>query len=185
MVDTLVNLRYLLLSCSDVSDSLKPFQLQLVRLLCPWDFSGKNTRVDCPFLLQGIFLNQESNPDLLYSTWSPALQADSVPTEPPGKPKIFWLSHKNIHIFLLLCEEGSEMAWDSFDFFFPTIVYHGWESQQKKIYLWLKHTLFHVSEHFLGVSVRPWGHLFAFSSVQTSCPPQNLLLQTKLSKWTK
>ena len=51
---------------------------------------------------------------------SPALQADSVPTEPPGKPQIFWLSRKNIHIFLLLCEEGSEMALDSFDFFFLT-----------------------------------------------------------------
>ena len=76
---------------------------------------------------------------------------------------------------------GMRLLW----FFFPTIVYHGWESQQKKIYLWLKQTLFHVSEHFLGISVRPWGHLFAFSSVQTSCPPQNLLLQTKLSKWTK
>ena len=28
------------------------------RLLCPWDFPGKNTRVACHFLLQEIFLTQ-------------------------------------------------------------------------------------------------------------------------------
>ena len=26
------------------------------RLLCPWDFPGKNAGVGCHFLLQGIFL---------------------------------------------------------------------------------------------------------------------------------
>ena len=36
-----------------------------VRLLCPWDFSGKNTRVGCHFLLQGIFPSQGSNQGLL------------------------------------------------------------------------------------------------------------------------
>ena len=30
-------------------------------LLCPWDFAGKNSGVGCCFLLQGIFLTQESN----------------------------------------------------------------------------------------------------------------------------
>ena len=30
----------------------------IVWLLCPWDFSSKNTGVDCHFLLQGIFLIQ-------------------------------------------------------------------------------------------------------------------------------
>ena len=29
-------------------------------LLCPWDSPGKNTRVGCYFLLQGLFLTQES-----------------------------------------------------------------------------------------------------------------------------
>ena len=33
----------------------------LSRLLCPWDFPGKNTRVGCHFLLQGISLIQGSN----------------------------------------------------------------------------------------------------------------------------
>ena len=31
------------------------------RLLCPSDFLGKNTGVDCHFLLQGIFPTQELN----------------------------------------------------------------------------------------------------------------------------
>ena len=31
------------------------------RLSCPWDFPGKNTGVSCHFLLQGNFVNQESN----------------------------------------------------------------------------------------------------------------------------
>ena len=39
------------------SDSLRPFGLSPARLLCPWDFSGKNTGVGCHFLPQRIFLN--------------------------------------------------------------------------------------------------------------------------------
>ena len=42
------------------SDGLQPS-----RLLCPWDFPGKNTGVGCHFLLQGIILIQGSNPCLL------------------------------------------------------------------------------------------------------------------------
>ena len=34
------------------------------RLLCPWDFSCKNTGVGWHFLLQGIFLTQRLNPSL-------------------------------------------------------------------------------------------------------------------------
>ena len=34
--------------------------------LCPWDFPGKNTRMGCHFLLQGIFPTQRSNPYLLH-----------------------------------------------------------------------------------------------------------------------
>ena len=51
---------------SVMSDSLQPYGLQPTRLLCPWDFLGKNTRVGCHFLLQGIFPNQASNLRLLH-----------------------------------------------------------------------------------------------------------------------
>ena len=36
------------------------------RLLCPWDFPGKNTGVGCCFLLQGIFPTQGLNLPLLH-----------------------------------------------------------------------------------------------------------------------
>ena len=45
------------------------------------NFPDKNTGVDFHSLLRGIFLTQGVNPDL------PALQADSLPSEPPGNPK--------------------------------------------------------------------------------------------------
>ena len=45
---------------SGVSSPLRPYALQNTRLLCPWDFLGKNTGVGCHFLLQGIFLTQGS-----------------------------------------------------------------------------------------------------------------------------
>ena len=47
-------------------DSLRPHGLQPTRLLCPWDFPGKDTGVGCHFLLQGIFPTQESNPGHLH-----------------------------------------------------------------------------------------------------------------------
>ena len=46
---------------SVISHSLWPQGLQPARLLCPWNFSGKNTGVGCHFLLQGIFLIQRWN----------------------------------------------------------------------------------------------------------------------------
>ena len=71
--------------CSLFSDSLQPHGLQPARLLCPWNLPGKNTRVGCHFLLQGIFPTQKSNPHLLHLLhW----RVDSLPLAPPGKPKL-------------------------------------------------------------------------------------------------
>ena len=97
-----------LLSCVD--------SLQSRGLCSPWNSPGQNTGVGSLSLLQGIFPTQGSNPGLphcrriLYQLshqgsprileWvafpfsrgssqprSPALQVDSLPAEPPGKPK--------------------------------------------------------------------------------------------------
>ena len=73
----------LLFSCQVVfncfaSLTCKSHGLQLSKLLCPWDFPGKNTGVGCPFFLQGIFPTQRSNPSLLHCRWSPTSQADSL-----------------------------------------------------------------------------------------------------------
>ena len=71
--------------CSVVSNSLWPHELYPARLLCLWNFPGKNTRADCHFLLQGIFPTQESNPCLLhFLSW----QAYSLPVQHLGNPNI-------------------------------------------------------------------------------------------------
>ena len=53
-------------SHSVMPNSLWPHGLHPTGLLCPWDFPGKDTRVDCHFLLQGIFPPQGLNLGLLY-----------------------------------------------------------------------------------------------------------------------
>ena len=70
------------ISSSVVSDSLRPHGLQFARLLCPWDSSGKNTRVGCHSLLQGCLPNPEIKPRY------PALQAVSLPGSHQGRP--YW-----------------------------------------------------------------------------------------------
>ena len=61
-----------------MSDSASP-RTVAARLLCPWSSTGKNTGVDGHSLLQRM-----AN---LGTEWeSPALQANSLPSEPPAKP---------------------------------------------------------------------------------------------------
>ena len=61
--------------------------LHSTRLLCPWNSPCKNTGVGCHFLIQGIFSTQGVNSGL------PALQTDSLLSEPPGKPPNLGNSH--------------------------------------------------------------------------------------------
>ena len=70
----------MLFSCSGDSDSLQPHGLYPTRLLCLWDFPGKNTEVGCHFLFQVIFLVQRLNPYLLH--W----QVDILPLSYTEKP---------------------------------------------------------------------------------------------------
>ena len=58
---------------SNTPDSLWPHWLWLARLLCPWNFPGKNTAAGCHILLRRIFPTQEWNLCLLH--W----QANSLP----------------------------------------------------------------------------------------------------------
>ena len=60
-----------------------PMDCKPARILCPWNSPVKNTGVGCHSLLQGIFLTLGSNPGL------PHCKADSLPSEPPGKPRIY------------------------------------------------------------------------------------------------
>ena len=58
--------------------TLQSHGLQSTRLLCPWDFPGKNAGVGCHFLLQGVFSTPGSNLCPLHCRQSPALHADSL-----------------------------------------------------------------------------------------------------------
>ena len=69
------------LSLSHVRIFMTPWTGAL-RLLCPWDSLGKNTRVGCHFLLQEIFLTQ----GLKLSSVAPVLQMDSLPLSHQGNP---------------------------------------------------------------------------------------------------
>ena len=68
-------------SGSLMSDSLRPHGLQPARLLCPGDSPATNTGVGCHFPSPGDL------PDPGIEPGSPAVQADSLPSEPPGKPR--------------------------------------------------------------------------------------------------
>ena len=58
--------------------------MQPTSLLCPWNFlEGKNTRVGCRFLLQGLFLTQGFKST---TSASPDLAGRFFTTEPPEKP---------------------------------------------------------------------------------------------------
>ena len=53
------------LRCAPSCQTLFSLCAIAARLLCPWDFSGKNTGVGCHFLLQGVFPTQGSHLHLL------------------------------------------------------------------------------------------------------------------------
>ena len=67
--------------CLVKSDSLQPHGLYPARLLCPWGFSRQEYWSGLPCLPPGDL------PALGIEPRSPALQEDSLLTEPPGKPK--------------------------------------------------------------------------------------------------
>ena len=64
------------------------------RLLCPWDFRGKNTGVGWQFLLQGIFPTHVE-PE------SPELAGRFFTTEPSEKPCVYTYSYPTMHICVI------------------------------------------------------------------------------------
>ena len=50
------------------------------QVLCPWDYPGKNTGVNCHALFQGIFSTQDQ-------TWVSCIAGSFFTAEPPGKTK--------------------------------------------------------------------------------------------------
>ena len=67
-----------------MSDYVRPHRWQPTRLLCPWDFPGKNTGVDCHLLLQCIKVKSLSRVQLLATPWTAAPRL-LCPWDFPGK----------------------------------------------------------------------------------------------------
>ena len=56
---------------------------------CPWNSPGQNTGVG------GLFPSPGDLPNPGIKPWSPALQVDSLPAEPPGNPVHFITTYLN------------------------------------------------------------------------------------------
>ena len=82
---------------------LPPHRLQPSRLLCPWAFLGKHTRVGCHFLLQGIFLTQGDSPYLLH--W----QVDSLPLSYLGSPAHLHIIFK--YLWVIIPFGSTTLGW--------------------------------------------------------------------------
>ena len=83
--DTSVKVAQLFLTLCD------PMDCSLPGSPCPWNFPGKNTGSGLPFPSPGRLPNPGIKPR------SPTLQEDSLPSEPPGKPKL----HKSALLFMV------------------------------------------------------------------------------------
>ena len=97
-----------------MSDSLWSHGLQPAKLLCPWNFSGKNTGVGCYSLFQGFFPTWGSNPSLLCLLhW----QVDSLPLKsqsPYLSPDRVMLGFVSIYILVGHCSvHRTENTWDA------------------------------------------------------------------------
>ena len=73
----------LAIPCAVMSDSLQLHEQWPTRLLCPWDFTSKNTGMGCHFLPQG---SSSSNPGI--KLMSPVLAGGFFTTMLPRKPRL-------------------------------------------------------------------------------------------------
>ena len=74
---------------------LRPHGLEPTRLLCPWDFPGKNTAVGRSYLLQGIFPTSSASVGGFFTT-APPRKSKSW-----GKGSIFMGTH-SLYLFCIL-----------------------------------------------------------------------------------
>ena len=80
---------YYVCACSVIFNPLWSHGMHHAKLLCPWDFPGKNTEVCCRFLLQRLFPTQGSNQHLLDLLHR---EAHSSPLHHLGSPLILLVS---------------------------------------------------------------------------------------------
>ena len=109
---------YAVLSHSVVSDSLQPDGLWPARLLSP----VKNTGTGFHSLLQGNLPHPGIEPG------SPALQVDSLPSEPPGKPKNTGAGSLTLLQGIFLTQEWNRRKWQPTPIFLPGKCRVGYDS---------------------------------------------------------
>ena len=102
-------------SLSHIQLFCNPVDHSLLRLLCPWDFPGRNAGMSCHFPLQGIFLTQGLNPHLLH--W----QVDSLVLSQLGSLILYYWLLYNVPM------EEWRGKWQPTPVFLPGES-HGWRS---------------------------------------------------------
>ena len=134
-----------MLSPSVMSNFLRPHGLQPTRLLCPWDFPGKNTRLGSYSLLQEVFLTQGSNPGLPHCRWILYCLSHQ------GSPCLFIYSCLNTWLFFTLKPSESQF----FGFFGKKIIFSTYMADAMPS---AGSTLMNKNRHGLGthVAVSNW-----------------------------
>ena len=133
-----------------MSNSLRFHRLSPTRLLHPWNFPGKNTKVDCHFLLQGIFLTQGLNLGL-----------------PHGRQTLYHLLKPSLkdfeHFLASLCNERNCMVvWA----FFVIAILSGWNEIWPFPVLWPRVSypslLAYWVQHFNSIIFKVWNNSAGF-----------------------
>ena len=125
--------------CAQVTQSrlslCDPMDYSPPRLLCSWDFPGKNTGMGCHFLLQGIFSIPGLNPHLLMSpALASALAGGFFTAVPPGKPLCLGLAPVRSRLLLSFF---SSLLFISFIFSLSKY-WLWWGCRQRAFPLWWK-----------------------------------------------
>ena len=114
-----------------MSYSVRPHRWQPTRLPRPWDSPGKNTSVVSLCLPQGIFLTTDQ-------TMSPAMQAHSLLSEPPGKPRYNVKCYGNSWDEWQIQVVFFGISWIFFPKYFPCFDWiHGYADTKGRLYFLL------------------------------------------------
>ena len=100
-----------------MANSMWPYGLLLVRLLCPWYSPGKNIGVGCHALLQEILGSNPHHLHLLH--W----QAGSLPLIPPEKPQFILGIETKVAISAMLSWVTSSLKLCSLKKVFNIVLY--------------------------------------------------------------
>ena len=120
------------------------------RLPCPWGFSRQEYYSGLPCPPPGDL----PNPGIKHRF--PTLQADSLPTEPPGKPATFWIMDRDSGLEITRLSPFLPLQWTPFQTSPHTTIWHITLHCVGRISFW--RIMLHASLQ-LKRSQRPWSEL--------------------------